>query len=150
MLPILLLVGVPSAAGTFYVMWGQGQSTAMMLSTTSMNPPPSTLLSSCSGIATVVGVYGAQGLAIRYFEGDSPSSSMVDQSHHKTGSRAASSDHAQSSSSFKPPKGAVDVLKRVGKPALLHVGAASVAFFFAGMVQTKVALWQNPGRRQGK
>jgi hypothetical protein len=122
MLPLLLLVGVPSAAGSCYVMWGQGQQMALRTSSRLEHPPSSSVASYVCGVGTLIGAYAGQGQLIRKFEGSSTPSSAP--------------------APYQQPQNVVDALRRMGKPALLHVGAASMAFFCAGLMQTYVTcLW---------
>jgi hypothetical protein len=81
--------------------------------------PNQSILSYASGIGALVGAYGLQSRAICYME---------DQT----------SPSAKQAEPYKPPSGFGDMLRRSGKPILLHVGAASMAFFCAGAIQTYV------------
>ena len=51
---------------------------------------------------------------------------------------------------YKAPKDMFELARRVAPPITLRIAASSVAFFFAGAMQTYVALRQQPTKREGR
>ena len=149
MLPLLILVVPPTAAGGGYLSWSAGQRLILLAggktrtrSCTSSSPsayadeaPPNTLASNVAGLAALAGTYGAA----EYLLGRSERSGTP---HTKTTASAAGAGGGGGGGGggkFVQPKGIGDLLSRVGPPVLMRLGAASFAFFCAGAVQTYVA-----------
>jgi hypothetical protein len=49
----------------------------------------------------------------------------------------------QHQTGYVPPQSMTELAKLVGPPLMLRIAATSVAFFFAGVVQTYVAIQRN-------
>lgn len=158
MLPLLILVVPPTAIGGGYVSWTAGQklilATASGGSSSSLpdDAPPNTLASNVAGLAALAGTYGIA----EYFMGQSESSAAgATQGSSSSGSGDISKSGTSSitgtatgkgpsvagggGGKFVQPKSVGDLLSRIGPPVLMRLGAASLAFFCAGAVQTYVA-----------
>jgi hypothetical protein len=130
MLPVLILVGIPSATAACYLSWCQGQNLAMRLSDNRLEPPTQSILSYTLGLTALLGSYALQAQAIRRLEsGDNMPKTTTSSS---------------TKGAYNPPSGIGDVMGRAGKPALLHIGAASFAFFCMGIAQNYVACARDP------
>ena len=115
-------------------MFNQGQNVVLSRQERD-SPPPGTGLSYISGMLALAGTYGAQGYAIRKLEDGTEAAENQKITKQKVGGN------------FKQPQNIGEFMARAGKPMLLHFGAISVAFFFAGAVQSYVAKSSN--RRRG-
>jgi hypothetical protein len=134
MLPLLLLVGVPSAAGSCYVMRGQGQKLVVSANRLSASPTQSAM-SISAGVGAFFGAYGVGAKGIRFLEDLAAVAGSTTTTTTTTPKKA-----------FVAPQSVRDALQRAGKPLLFHTLAASAAFFAAGAVQTQVAAWTDNQR----
>jgi hypothetical protein len=139
MLPLLLLVGVPSATGTCYVMWDQGQNFVVSANRLSA-PPTQSAMSILAGVGAFFGAYGVGAKGIRFLEDAAAVAGST------TTTATTTTTTTTPKKAFVAPQSVRDVLQRAGKPLLFHTLAASAAFFAAGAVQTQVAAWTDNRR----
>jgi hypothetical protein len=100
-------------------MWYCGQQ--VMLSRKKLvEAPPHSAASFASGIVTLIGTYSLQSML---FPQDKATTTIV----------------KENKKVYVPPQNIGEAFQRVGRPVLMRVGAASVAFFCAGAAQTYVA-----------
>jgi hypothetical protein len=147
MLPLLILIGVPSAVGTCYVMWDQGQKLVISANNLS-DPPAQSAMSIFAGVGALFGAYGLGGKGIRFLEDATAAASESNISAAAKSSSTTTTTTAKKA--FVAPQGVGDMMQRAGRPLLFHTMAASAAFFAAGAVQTQVAAWSDDNQRDRK
>mmetsp|Transcript_26349 Transcript_26349/g.36967 ORF Transcript_26349/g.36967 Transcript_26349/m.36967 type:complete len:180 (-) Transcript_26349:578-1117(-) len=162
MLPALaILILPPTFGGSAYFCWYQGQQ--LVLRQRILKDPieqQSSFTSYAAGIGSLGVMYGLQRkLIFPYFDGvheqqltqhlgssqeSSPSTTTPPKKYkHKTTKVSTTIGHKQhnnktTAKSFVPPQNLGDVYRRIGPPVLVRLGAASIAFFMAGIIQTYV------------
>ena len=173
----------PTALVSGYYLWHCGQNFALssswlphvnrqkMTSSTKMihtgdvhvlEPPPQSIMSYLTGIATLSGSYLVLDHCIHKWEVSSSSSpartvARSNNTQQRTGSSSSSAlsstnntiiqkdskyflpHKASPSQMFRPPQTVKELMERLGPPLLSRLGAASFSFFCAGAVQTYVA-----------
>lgn len=123
MLPLLFLIVPPSVIGGSYFMWYSGQQVVLSREKL-LEAPRQSAASYASGIVTLVGTYGLQSML---FPQDKTNTTIT----------------KENKKVYVPPQSVGEAFQRVGRPVLLRLGAASIAFFAAGITQTYVACRNN-------
>ena len=162
---VTVTLAPPTALASGYYLWHCGQDFALSSSLLShhpipqtampakrihydVNPPPQSILSYMSGIATLSGSYLALDHCIHKWEVSSSSSSTTTTTTTKPqtsssiiqqNSKYFLPHKASPSQAFRPPQTVSELMERLGPPLLSRLGAASFSFFCAGAVQTYVA-----------
>jgi len=165
MLPALaILILPPTFGGSAYLFWYQGQQLVLSSQNQQQRQQHSetdqSWTSYAAGIASLGMTYGLQSkLIFPFFDGrhqqqltqhlglsQQQQQSQVNQKDSstrkqtkKTKSRTSTTMTGKTNKSFVPPQNLGDVYRRIGPPVLARLGAASLAFFTAGVVQTYVA-----------
>ena len=136
MLPLLILVVPPSVAAGSYLSWSLGQYTVVRYRNLAGPPTAHSFASYASGFVALGGTYGAIEVAFSKFEESSSGSDVRGGVKEKP--------------KFEPPKSIGEAVGKMGPPVLKRLGAASVAFFCAGVVQLCVASSMGMGSRGSK
>ena len=157
---VTVTLAPPTALASGYYLWHCGQDFALSSSLVShhipqtatstktihydITPPPQSILSYISGIATLSGSYLALDHCIHKWEVSSSLSSTSTKPQTPSSSVQQNSKYflphkASPSQAFRPPQTVPELMERLGPPLLSRLGAASFSFFCAGAVQTYVA-----------
>jgi len=162
MLPLLLLVAVPTSTGAGgYLLWSTGQEAVLRWHRRLSSPPTHSAAAYATGILTVVGTYRLHYPLFRYVDGPSdpvvkdgagtPSSSSASSSRSATPARPAAPPPPTPKNpvarGYVPPQNLGELFRYAGPPTLARMGALSLAFFAAGALQTYVALQAGGGKR---
>jgi len=117
-------------------MWYSGQQLVLSKKQLSLAPTQSAG-SYAAGIVTLAGAYGLQSTL---FPKLAEKPNKATRASSKSKSFVPPHKQAQA---YQPPQTMGEVFQRMGRPLLMRVGAGSVAFFCAGIVQTIVASGSN-------
>lgn len=148
----------PSVAISGYLCWYQGQQ--IVLSghynrsfIAEDEVPNQSFKSYIIGLATLGGAYYAQSLTFPFIEGgtlagkelkEHAMSSTRHNNHFSKNDKQFTVYKEGGPGKYSPPKNYLELAKRVAPPITLRVAASSMAFFCAGIVQTYIALKQQP------
>ena len=108
-------------------MWYQGQMAVLATQKPVVfSAPPQSALTYTAGVMTLGGAYyiTQKTLAIAFL----PCEKLV------------SNQRVELKGNYVPPQSLKELFQKAGKPALVRLGAASLAFFCSGAVQTHLAL----------
>lgn len=161
---VTVTLAPPTALACGYYLWHSGQSFALTYGgSVPINeqgdndnkrfrydirtPPPQSFLSYTAGIITLSGMYLSQDRLIQQWEAgcsktaNNAASSSPQQHPHQTTPTNSKYflPHKAPHQAFRPPQTVQELMERLGPPLLSRLGAASLSFFCAGVVQTYVA-----------
>ena len=145
MLPVLILVVPPTAAGGSYGCWYMGQQTALSLFRPSAgrritDVPSQTTGSYIAGLAALAGTFALQSSQFHRLENTATTTANSTKKRIPA-SKAYVPPHKQAHShQFQPPKTMGEFFQKMGRPVLIRAGAGGIAFFCSGMVQTLITI----------
>lgn len=127
MLPLLILVVPPTVAGGCYISWSTGEALILKRYRVS-SPPPQSAGTYTAGLLTLAGAYSFQSALIHRLEQSGADISPT-----------AGNNRGNQNKSYVPPQNFAEVVQ-FSRPMMVRLGAAGVAFFCAGAVQTYISL----------
>ena len=145
MLPLLVIS--PSVVISGYVCWYQGQHLVLTNHYNQSNiaadeVPDQSFKSYIIGLTALGCAYYAQSLVFPFIEGGTILRRELKE--HVSSQRFTVHNKEGGPGRYMPPKDFLELAKKVVPPIALRVGASSIAFFCAGIVQNYVALRQQP------